>query len=169
MKTTDEKMDEILSELRIIKATLAKKNDAWVQTPDGEYICPKHQHVLTPRGKHGKNWHSHKVIDPATGQGVLGHDGKPLYCHGYACNGAQGWWWEASPPPMSDCTIRIESNKTPERKATEETADQLFRLRSRKNRYGDDSIVPTRDLSRYDAFVSNQGREPENQKELYMA
>lgn len=165
---------EILAEIRALKAAITKQGDAtWRQTPDGRYICPKHESVMTKREKQGDVWHSHKVIDPLTGDEALGRDGKPLYCRGYACKSGAGYWHGSTAtavavPMPEPYTQRIEVNiKTPETKAAEETADQLFRPRAK--RYGDDTIVPARDMGRFDVFVADVGREPESQKELYVA
>ena len=49
--------------------------DGWQRTPDGEPICPKHGVAMPTRERQGDTWHSHKVIDPRTGE--------ERYCRGY--------------------------------------------------------------------------------------
>jgi hypothetical protein len=49
--------------------------DGWQRTPDGEPICPKHGVAMPARERQGDTWHSHKIIDPRTGE--------ERYCRGY--------------------------------------------------------------------------------------
>lgn len=45
------------------------------RTPDGAPICPRHHVPMREREKQGDTWHSHTIVDPATGQ--------KTYCKGY--------------------------------------------------------------------------------------
>jgi hypothetical protein len=68
-------VDGMISELQRqgYRPTLA--GDGWQRTPDGLPLCPKHGAVMTKREKQVDAWHSHRVIDPRTGE--------EHYCRGY--------------------------------------------------------------------------------------
>jgi hypothetical protein len=58
--------------------------DPWQRTPDGLPLCPRHGVAMAKRERQGDCWHSHKIIDPRTGE--------ILYCRGYATgNEADGY------------------------------------------------------------------------------
>jgi len=57
--------------------------DGWQRTPEGLPLCPRHHAVMRQREKQGDTWHSHVVVNPATGE--------ELYCRGFAGPSSPGW------------------------------------------------------------------------------
>jgi len=71
----------------------ATTGDTWQRTSEGLPICPKHGEVMPQREKQGDTWHSHRVVDEATGE--------VTYCRGYATKNGGGWLVDARAPATS--------------------------------------------------------------------
>lgn len=97
-KREDKMNEQILSELKRNNQLLASNNRllmellesiqaqnaaTWHTTPEGLPICSKHNAVMQKREKQGDVWHSHKIVDP--------HTGEEHYCRGYETINGSGW------------------------------------------------------------------------------
>src|SRR5712692_7839788 len=76
-------VDETIAHLLQRGYRPAGAGDGWQRTPEGMPICPKHGAVMRERLKQGDSWHSHVVVNPATGE--------EIYCRGYAGPNSPGW------------------------------------------------------------------------------
>lgn len=83
----DQQFDQLMNVLnrisRDIRELITASEPDFRRTPEGLPICPKHGEPMTKREKQGDEWHSHKIIDPGSGE--------VKYCRGYHTKNGDGW------------------------------------------------------------------------------
>jgi len=81
--TEQKRTNELLTRLGVmIKAEIDGRGSQFVQLPNGNYLCPKHNTEMTKREKQGDTWYAHPITDEA---------GNKHYCRGYHCKSGPGY------------------------------------------------------------------------------
>jgi hypothetical protein len=78
-----EEVDATIHTLEQLGYRPTGSGDGWMRPPEGQPLCPRHKVVMHTREKQGDTWHSHRVVDP--------HTGEELYCRGYPGPSSPGW------------------------------------------------------------------------------